>query len=71
MDLIIYTLIILSIGFYKMVRSKNEPEIVTLASSDTFTGSTVQVDIPIGNNLRLYKEPDAYTLILQQFGLKR
>ena len=72
MDLILYCVILLSVGFMKMYGSKKVSQGDTLLKPDNFTEGTVQVvELPIGNNLRLYKEQDAYTLILQQFGLKR
>lgn len=73
MDLILYVVVLLCIGFYKMNASSKTPaNAKQMLASESFTEGTVQiVDLPIGNNLRLYKEPEAYTLILQQFGLKR
>lgn len=74
MDLIFYSLILLSLGSYKMMSKKKQTGgIQIFAPGESFTEGTIQVaaDIPIGNNLRLYREQGAYTLILQQFGLKR
>lgn len=70
MDLLVYTLILVAVGFIKM--NKKSVSLPTPSGGTNIEmGTTVDVDIPIGNNLRLMREPEAYTLILQQFGLMR
>ena len=70
MDLLVYTLILVAVGFIKM--NKKSVSLPTPSSGTNIEmGTIVDVDIPIGNNLRLMREPEAYTLILQQFGLMR
>ena len=71
MDLVVVVLFTFIYGFIKLYRSGN----ISLDSSPVMNddGSiTVSESFrPVGNNLMLKKEPDAYTLILKELGLKK
>lgn len=68
MDLIAYLILLAGIGLYKMNMSHSEAADTLI----TQPGEAVieMVSVPIGDNLMLYKEQDAYTLILEELGLK-
>lgn len=68
MDLIIYILVLIAVGFLKV---KN----VTTATPDVLVTAPCEAvqetaSLPIGRNLSLDKETDAYTLIIEELGLK-
>lgn len=65
MDLLVYCLILIVVGFIKVSST-------AAVSDDVGVAETVSVetcDLPIGNNLALKKEVGAYTLILYELGL--
>lgn len=68
MDIIIYVLIMVGIGLYKM--KTVSADIQSMLVQEPATAEVIVTDIPIGNNMHLYKEQDAYTLILEELGLK-
>ena len=72
MDIIIYMIILIGIGVYKIVYVK-APQ--TIVSSDIGVSNTEEVqqssgDLKVGNNLKLLKEKDAYMLIIEALGLR-
>lgn len=68
MDLILYCLVIGVVGLVRQSKTRNVPDDVGVVSM----GGTVSMDydLPVGNNFLMWKEPEAYTLILQELGLK-
>ena len=68
MDLIIYIIVLVLIGISSLNRTKAVSESVGIIDSGATV--TVDCDLPISENLALKKEFGAYTLILEQFGLK-
>lgn len=67
MDLIIYLVVMAAIGLIKMNTSSDA--VSTLLNNPGEVVSEV-CTLPIGRNLSLLKEKDAYTLILEELGLK-
>lgn len=68
MDLILYVLILIVIGFIRVSKTQNISDDVGIVS----TGETVSRfsnDLPVASNLQLAKEDGAYTLILEELGL--
>ena len=67
MDLFIYLIVMVCIGFIKMKAPVD-------AVSPLITNPGEQVadmcTLPIGRNLSLLREKDAFTLILEELGLK-
>lgn len=61
MDFILYLIIILIGGFLKMEQTKNVSEDEGIASTSY---TVVNNDIPIGDNLGLKREPNAFMLIV-------
>lgn len=71
MDLILYIIIFLSIGFYKMKYGKQVESLVHNPGEETEVESSSSVSgLHVGNNLKMLKEKDAYMLIVEQFGLR-
>lgn len=68
MDLIIYCIIIGLVGLVRVGSTKNVPESVGI--SDAGVTTTVDCELPIASNLALNIEYGAYTLILEELGLK-
>lgn len=68
MDLIIYCVIVAIVGMLRVNSTKNVPASMGVAG----IGVTVTADcaLPIAENLALEKEYSAYTLILEELGLK-
>lgn len=71
MDLIVYVIILSVLGFLKM-RAKQ-----TVQEQYSIIGDGVTVDtqvtsgeLKVGTNLRLLRDKDAFTLILEELGLK-
>lgn len=72
MDIIIYMIILIGIGVYKIVYVK-APQ--TIVSSDIGVSDSEEVQqssgsLKVGNNLKLLKEKDAYMLIIEALGLR-
>lgn len=67
MDLFIYLIIMVCIGFIKM-----KAPVDAISPLITNPGENVaeMCSVPIGRNLSLLKEKDAFTLILEELGLK-
>ena len=68
MDLILYVLILIVIGFIRVSKTQNISDDVGIVN----TGATVSRfsnDLPVASNLQLAKEDGAYTLILEELGL--
>lgn len=67
MDLIVYCGILFLIGVVRVGRTSSVPDSVGIVSTGGTT--TIDCDLPIGSNLRLIREPNAYTIILEELGL--
>ena len=67
MDAIIYIIILYIIGMYRKGSTMAVSETEGIVSTGGTT--TVNCELPYGQNLALYKEQGAYTLILQELGL--
>lgn len=69
MDAIIYIVMIIVLGLYRFGQTKNVSESIGIVE----TGATVTCDceLPVASNLGLVREAGAYTLILDQFDLRR
>lgn len=66
MDLFAYCAILGIVGFIKISKTKNVSDEVGITGSQTVVQT---VDLPVGANLRLLREPGAYTAILRELGL--
>lgn len=66
MDLIIYCILIASIGFARFNTTKSVSDDVGIVQVGCVTSSC---ELPVASNLAMIKEPDAYTLILEELGL--
>lgn len=71
MDLTIYMLCLIVIGFIRVGHTGHISEDQGIVDSGVTTVEGSYEDIPIGQNLGLKKEFGAYTLILEELGLKR
>lgn len=71
MDIILYVVAGLSIGIYKAWISGGfkVEEKISVTNEDGTTQLVPRSSIPVGNNLLLEKEPEAFTLILKELGL--
>lgn len=67
MDFIIYLAVLLIAGSLKISKTKSVPDEVTITGNNS---SVIYDDIPVGANLALLREPNAYTKILVELGLK-
>jgi hypothetical protein len=71
MDLIIYCIILVLIGFMRVGQTAQVSDDVGIVDTGVTTVTCAEyADLPVGQNLGLIKEPDAYTLILEEWGLK-
>ena len=71
MDLIVYIVIITVASFIKMRAKQTVQEQYSIIGDGVTVDSQVTSgDLKIGNNLRLLREKDAFTLILEELGLK-
>lgn len=68
MDFIIYFIVLVCIGLFKM-KAPSDKVVNTLLSNPGESIVETAV-LPIGNNFSLIRETDAYTLILTELGLK-
>lgn len=68
MDFLIYLAILGIMGYIRFYKTKEVSESVGIVS----TGATITADcdLPIASNLGLIKEDGAYTLILEDLGLR-
>lgn len=79
MDFLLVMLLVATMGGVKVILSKDKPEKVVSASSiniatdnSSATASLVEIaSIPIGDNLSLIKDSEAFTLILKELGLRK
>lgn len=69
MDFIVYLAIISVMCLLKM-HAPIEDAMPLDVTPETYTSAVVSHDISIGNNYQLYREPGAYTLILEEFNLR-
>lgn len=67
MDLFIYLLVLVGIGLFHTLSPNST---VSHLLNDPGTQPADVYALPIGRNLQLLKETDAYTLILEELGLK-
>lgn len=67
MDLLIYCGVLLVLGMTRVGKTRDVSDSVGIASTGGTT--TIDCELPIGSNLGLIRERDAYTIILQQLGL--
>lgn len=67
MDLILYCGVLLLIGLIRVGKTSSVPDSVGIVSTGGTT--TIDCDLPIGSNLSLIREPNAYTIILEELGL--
>lgn len=68
MDLIVYCIIVAVVGMLRVNGTKNVPESMGVTGVGVTT--TADCELPIAENLALEKEFSAYTLILEELGLK-
>lgn len=68
MDILIYCAVIATIGFLRVSGTSQVADTVGIVN----TGATVTADcdLPVASNLELIKEDGAFTLILEEFGLR-
>lgn len=67
MDLFLYLIVMVCIGFIKM---KAPVDVVSPLVTDPGEQVAEMCSVPIGRNLSLLREKDAFTLILEELGLK-
>lgn len=67
MDLIIYLLVLCSVAYFRM---KAPSDAVSPILNEPGAQTAEVYTLPVGRNLQLLKEKDAYTLILEELGLK-
>ena len=68
MDLIVYVIVLAILGAVRVRGTVNVSDSVGIVDTGT---TTLVNDLPIGDNLMMYKEPNAYTFILYELGLKK
>lgn len=68
MDLFIYCGIILVLGITRVNQTRHVSDSVGIV--DIGTTTTIDCELPIAQNLGLVREYGAYTLILEELGLK-
>lgn len=79
MDFLLVMILVAAIGGVKVILSKDKPDRVISTSNVSIAtdNSSASVsladiaDIPIGNNLSLIKDSEAFTLILKELGLRK
>ncbi|MBR3598675.1 MAG: hypothetical protein IKL53_02230 [Lachnospiraceae bacterium] len=69
MDFIVYLILIGLIGFGRVTQTREVSDSVGIVDNGITT--TIDCELPIAQNLAMVKEPDAYTLILEELGLKK
>lgn len=55
------------VGFIRVGKTQSVPDSVGIVSTGGTT--TIDCELPVGQNLSLMKEPGAYTIILEELGL--
>lgn len=71
MDLVVYVIIISVFGIMKMFTKQTVQEQYSIIGDGVTVDSEVtSSDLKIGSNLRLLRDRDAFTLILEELGLK-
>lgn len=71
MDLIVYIVIITVFGFMRMSAKQTVQEQYSIIGDGITVDSEVTSgDLKVGNNLRLLRDKNAFTLILEELGLK-
>ena len=68
MDLIVYCLFIGLVGLIRVNSTKSVPQ--SAGITDMGMTSTIDCELPVASNLALNIEYGAYTLILEELGLK-
>lgn len=66
MDLFIYAIVLVVLGWLRVNSTSSVADECGIVDRGV---PQVEYDLPIGNNLHLYKETGAYTLILRELGL--
>ena len=69
MDLLIYCVILTIVGFVRIGQTAQVSDDEGIVETGVTTIVSGYDDIPVGNNLALKKELNAYTLILEELGL--
>lgn len=69
MDLLIYCIVLGAIGVIRFNQTKDVSDNVGIVEQSPM--QTESVELPYAQNLKLIKEPNAYTKILVELGLKR
>lgn len=71
MDLVVYVIIITAFGFLRMSKKQTVQEQFSIIGDGVTVDSEVaSSELKIGSNLRLLRDRDAFTLILEELGLK-
>lgn len=71
MDLIIYVIVITVFGFIRMNAKQTVQEQYSIIGDGITVDTEVTAsELKIGNNLRLLRDKNAFTLILEELGLK-
>lgn len=71
MDLIVYVIIISVFGILRMSTKQTVQEQYSIIGDGVTVDSDVSAgNLKIGNNLRLARDANAFTLILEELGLK-
>ena len=69
MDALLYIVLVLGLGIYRIYfPAKNVTEV---SNSTVIDHEVVEDELPIGSNLALKREPDAFTFILKELGLRK
>lgn len=68
MDLLIYCAVLDILGYVRFYKTQQVADTVGIV--DTGATTTANCDLPIASNLGLVKEAGAYTLILEELGLR-
>lgn len=69
MDLVVYLILLVGLGAVRVSQTGFLPEDEGIADTGATVVASAYEDIPIGQNLELYKESGAYTLILEELRL--
>lgn len=71
MDLILYVVVISVFGFMRMSAKQTVQEQYSIIGDGVTVDSQVTAgELKVGNNLRLLRDKNAFTLILEELGLK-
>lgn len=71
MDLIIYVIVITVFGFIRMSAKQTVQEQYSIIGDGITVDSEVTAsELKVGNNLRLLRDKNAFTAILEELGLK-